>query len=501
MKLNLKKFMLELKESNKVECKLAKNNFPKEALNTYSAFANTEGGVLFLGIEEKENEFILVGVDNSDKIKKDMFDTLNNPQVVSKNLLNDSMVSVEKINEKEIIIIEIPSASYKDKPIYLRENIFLAYKRNHEGDYKCSKDEIKKMIRDSSEEELDNMNLEGFGIEDFDNNSIKGYRQRFSSLKLAHPFNELSEEEFLIKIGALRRNRKNKKIEATLGGMLVFGKTECIKEILPHFHLEFLDKSDISQERWTDRIIYDGSWGEGNLYNFFFIVIKKLYSSVKKPFKISEDKVSREENSKVEEALREAFVNSLIHADFRIEEAIKITKFPNYFEFENPGQLRITREDFFRGEHSKPRNNIIQEIFRAINLCERAGTGIPRILKVVREEAYKYPEVEEKNEKFIFRFWNTSEIENMKNISEKEKIILEYIKKFNKIANSDARENLGLKKHESIKLFNKLLEKNYIEKHGTGKGIYYTMNYSEDEKNIKKLENINEQLEKLKKQI
>ena len=89
----------------------------------------------------------------------------------------------------------------------------------------------------------------------------------------------------------------------------------------------------------------------------------------------------------------------------------------------------------------------------------------------------------------------------MKNISEKEKIILEYIKKFNKIANSDARENLGLKKHESIKLFNKLLEKNYIEKHGTGKGIYYTMNYSEDEKNIKKLENINEQLEKLKKQI
>ena len=133
MKLNLKKFMLELKESNKVECKLAKNNFPKEALNTYSAFANTEGGVLFLGIEEKENEFILVGVDNSDKIKKDMFDTLNNSQVVSKNLLNDSMVSVKKINEKEIIIIEIPSASYKDKPIYLRENIFWLIKEIMKG--------------------------------------------------------------------------------------------------------------------------------------------------------------------------------------------------------------------------------------------------------------------------------------------------------------------------------------------------------------------------------
>lgn len=47
-----------LKENEGIEFKLAKNSFPKEALNTYSAFANTNGGVLILGIEEKKWKLI-----------------------------------------------------------------------------------------------------------------------------------------------------------------------------------------------------------------------------------------------------------------------------------------------------------------------------------------------------------------------------------------------------------------------------------------------------------
>ena len=76
-----------LKENNRVECKLAKNTFPKEALYSYSAFANTDGGFLFLGIEEKGEELIPVGVNNPDKIIKDMFDILNNPERINKNII------------------------------------------------------------------------------------------------------------------------------------------------------------------------------------------------------------------------------------------------------------------------------------------------------------------------------------------------------------------------------------------------------------------------------
>lgn len=492
----------KLRETNNIECKLSKTSFPKEALKTYSSFANTDGGILILGLEEKENQFIAIGVEDSSKIKKEFFDALNNKTMVSKNILDDSKVIVQKIEGKEIVFIKIPRASYKDKPIFLYNSFNNSYKRNHEGDYKCSEEEIRKMIRDSSEESLDNSIVENFSIDDLDVATIKSYRQRFALLKPEHVFNTMTDEEFLKKLRILVKNRKSGELEPTIGGLLVFGKSESIKEALSHFHLEYIDKSSIVTERWRDRVIYDGTWGEGNLYNFFFTVIERLYSSLEKSFEMLSDKLTRRENSNVQIALREAFVNAIIHADFAIEEGIKITKYSNYFEFENPGQLRISKEDFFKGEHSKPRNHIIQEIFRHINLCERAGSGIPKILKVVKEEAYRYPEIEEKDEKFIFRFWNIGIIENMKNISKDEKIILEYLVKFGKINNKDARENLGLKKHELVEIFNALIKKDYLERCGVGRGIYYILKCSsEDEKRIRAIERINEEFERLKKQI
>ena len=205
-----------LKESHKIEFKLAKNSFPKEALNTYSAFANTDGGILVLGIEEKSGRAIVSGVENIEKIKKDIFDTLNNKSIVSKNIIDDRNVKIEEIESKKIIIIEIPKANYKDKPVYLRGQLNLAYKRNHEGDYKCTEDEIKQMIRDSSDDPLDNQVVSKFSMNDLDKETINLYRKNFINLKPDHIFNKLELEEFLIKLRVLRLTIKcqikNKKI-------------------------------------------------------------------------------------------------------------------------------------------------------------------------------------------------------------------------------------------------------------------------------------------------
>lgn len=486
----MENILKELKESNQIECKLAKKSFPKEALYTYSAFANTEGGILILGIEEKEGKFIVSGVENAEKIKKEMFDILNNFEKVSRNIITDDMIKTVKKDNKTVIFISVPKASYKDKPIYLNKNFSQAYKRNYEGDYRCTESEIKAMIRDSDDETLDNTVIENFTVEDLDEKSLAGYRQRFSILKPEHIFNELDTENFLTKIGAARRNRKTKIVELTMAGLLIFGKTEAIKEFLPYFNLEYLDKSDSNIERWKDRVIYDGTWGEGNLYNFFFVVIEKLYNSVEKEFKLNSDNIVREEVNSVQIALREAFVNSIIHADFKIEESIRVIKYPSYFQFENPGELRITKIEFFNGERTKPRNNIIQDIFRLLNLCERRGSGVPRILKATYENSYKYPEIENKHDCFILKFWNTSEIENLDNINEIEKKILSFIIKYKTINNQTAREKLNLTKHEATDNFNSLLEKKLIIKSGRGRGTGYFMNYSEDKLRIQALEEI-----------
>lgn len=488
----------KLKESYNIEFKLAKNSFPKEALSTYSAFANTDGGILILGIEEKNGFISVIGVENTEKIKKDIFDTLNNKSIVSKNILNNENVREEEIEGKKIILIEIPKANYKDKPIYLRDQINLTYKRNHEGDYKCTYEDIKQMIRDSSDESLDNQLISKFSVEDLDEESIKLYRKTFINLKPDHIFNSLKIEDFLIKLRVLRKNRNTERLEPTLAGLLFFGKTESIKEVLPYFHLEYLDKSVVGQERWQDRVVYDGTWGEGNLYNFFNLVIRKLYLGIEKSFNLLNDYKTRGEYSEIQIALREILVNSIIHADYKIEDSLKIIKYSNYFEFHNPGGLKISKMEFFNGGYSKPRNENIEFLFRMINLCERAGTGIPKVLKVTNERKFKFPEIEDNGKKFIFRFWNTSLLDKLILENEKERLILEYVLKNLRITNVQARENLNLKKHEAADLFNKLIEKGYLQRNGIGRGIYYTLNCSEEESKTRLIGQVSYLVERLK---
>jgi len=129
-----------LAETVELECKLAagadgKGRLPKDFWPTYSAFANTQGGVILFGVREKDRKFSLHGIIEPRLLVRDLFNTVNNPQKVSVNLLRDQDVSVKEIEGKIIIQIEVPMASRKQKPVYLNGNPFgNTYRRLHEGD-------------------------------------------------------------------------------------------------------------------------------------------------------------------------------------------------------------------------------------------------------------------------------------------------------------------------------------------------------------------------------
>ena len=72
----------ELTESLVLECKLAqgkdgRGELPKDFWPTYSAFANTRGGTVLLGVSEKNGEFRVEGILDVEKVRKDLFSTLN----------------------------------------------------------------------------------------------------------------------------------------------------------------------------------------------------------------------------------------------------------------------------------------------------------------------------------------------------------------------------------------------------------------------------------------
>lgn len=75
---------------------------------------------------------------------------------------------------------------------------------------------------------------------------------------------------------------------------------------------------------------------------------------------------------------------------------------------------------------------------------------------------------------------------------------MEYVLKNLRITNVQARENLNLKKHEAADLFNKLIEKGYLQRNGIGRGIYYTLNCSEEESKTRLIGQVSYLVERLK---
>lgn len=113
-----------LVESVELECKLAqgqdgKGELPKDFWLTYSAFANTQGGVVLLGVREKDGQFSVAGLSNIEEVRTDLFNTLNNPAKVSVNLLTDREVAVRELEGKQVLEVKIPAASRKQKPVFL----------------------------------------------------------------------------------------------------------------------------------------------------------------------------------------------------------------------------------------------------------------------------------------------------------------------------------------------------------------------------------------------
>jgi len=104
---NSKEDILALKESFEVEFKKAtgkdgKGKLPNDLLETYSAMANTNGGNIFLGIEEKGKNINLIGIRNPENVIKELFDVLNNPQKISQNILKNENVKILNIEQKKL---------------------------------------------------------------------------------------------------------------------------------------------------------------------------------------------------------------------------------------------------------------------------------------------------------------------------------------------------------------------------------------------------------------
>ena len=176
------------RENNRLEAKKAQGGLPRSIWETYSAFANTQGGVILLGVEELPDKTLRVaGLPESEKLLIDFWNTINNPEKVSVNILSESDVRVEEEDGKRVIVIEVPRAQRGDKPVYINNNpLSGTYRRNGEGDYHCAKEEVRAMLRDAAVKTQDMLVLESMDLSVFDYESVSRYRLRMKNIRPDH---------------------------------------------------------------------------------------------------------------------------------------------------------------------------------------------------------------------------------------------------------------------------------------------------------------------------
>ncbi|CDD10722.1 divergent AAA domain protein [Phascolarctobacterium succinatutens CAG:287] len=381
------------KENNRLEAKAAAVGLPKSLWATYSAFANTNGGIILLGVtEDAQHQLHVEGVNDADTLVIDFWNIINNQSKISINVLNDKDVIVREFDGKKIIIISVPRAQRYDKPIYLDGNLFSSYKRNGEGDYRCTKEVIQAMLRDASPKTQDMLVLGNMNLDVFDKDTIKRYRIRMQGIRPGHVWEALEDVDFLYRIGAVGRDADGK-LHPTAAGLLMFGYEYEIVREYPHYFLDYREKLD-DDTRWSDRFVSSSGDWSGNIYDFYFRVYNRIAQSVKVPFAL--DGISRIDDTELHKALREALANTLINADYYGNTGVVIERNITSITMTNAGTFRIDLDEAINGGISDPRNSGLIKMFSLINIGERAGSGLPMIFKAWTGTDFAMPDITEK---------------------------------------------------------------------------------------------------------
>ena len=478
---NLEKY----RENNRIEAKKAMGELPGSIWETYSAVANTLGGVILLGVEEWPDKTLhAVDLPDPDKLIKEFWDNVNNPNKTSVNLLSSKDVFVQEVDGNHIVVINVPRAERSYRPVYLDGNPLSTYRRNGEGDYKCTKEEYQAMVRDASVKTQDMLVLNEMDMSVFNKESVRSYRQRMRLSRPGHVWEALEDEDFLMKLGAVGIGSDGKK-HPTSAGLLMFGNEYDIVREYNAYFLDYQEQYD-ADTRWTDRIISSSGDWRGNVYDFYFRVYNKLTQDIKVPFKMEGG--ARVDDTAVHQALREALANCLVNADYYGRQGLVVIKKRDAITMSNPGNFRIEIDTAKSGGVSDPRNGTMLKMFNLIDIGERAGSGIPNIFRVWREQGWTAPVISENFDPdriMLSLAFKKSDDKKATIKSDDKKVTIKTARQKNEIItyltdhvsakNTDIAELLGVKSTRVKQLLKELLDEGVVVAEGNNKSRVYKL--------------------------
>jgi len=442
-----KKAILRLitkEEGNELEFKV---QFNDSVLKTISAFANTIGGLILIGVNNKKE---VVGIDLNDKD----FQRISNKVVDELGFTPD--FEIANINNKSILIIKVKKSSI---PISYKGKY---YKRVGNTTREMNFQELKRFFqKDLRWERLSDNN---FSIDEIDENTVRDFLRTAKSKGRLTVFNgDEPVKEIFEKLGLMEKGKiKN-------AGILLFGKNPQ----------KYFDQAKVRVIRLKDNISIIGDrWIEGNLFNQFRETEEAIKNFINVKYEIKG--FNREDIWDYPlEAIREAIANAILHKDYLRPVVVQVKVYDDKIWFFNKGGLPeewdVAR--LFDHHSSEPRNPIVFNIFYLVGIVESVGSGIERIIKALKEAGLPSPKIEANH--IEFNLWMMKDfytVEYLRDLGLNERQIkaVMYVKERGIITNREYQEINNCFRNTATNDLRDLVKRNILKESGKrGAGSFY----------------------------
>ena len=360
---------------------------------SYSALANTEGGLIVIGAVLNKNNLKITGIPENkvSSLIEDIWAGLTYRKAVSENLILKKYISKIEINGAMLLKILIPEADRHNKPVYIGSSPYnTTYIRYQNVNCLLGRSQTELLLREQKDFSADCRIIDYLKLNVLCPASIGKYREAFDQADICPAWSELALEEFLIKTGAAAVTSGGTLVP-TAAGLLMFGTTRTIRRAFPKYYLEYREEFTTGSQRNKFKLTsWDGTWS-GNVFDFYCQVSERITANLTTPY-ILDHTMNRMDEGRIYTALLGAVVNCLVHADYSGAQGIEMVKYNNRIRLANPGRLRISKEEFQYGLVRETRNTNLYRLFSYLYLAGKGEPGIALIRSLWEKYMWQTPE-------------------------------------------------------------------------------------------------------------
>ena len=418
-----------------------KSQFTEDIYKEVIAFANTDGGIVYVGIDNNGNAVGLTDVDQEyTRITNGIRDAIM-PDV--------TMFVRFTIQENKVVRITVSEGS--NKPYYLKGKGLKpsgVYVRQGASSVSASPEQIRQMIKESDGDTFEEM---------------RSMEQELTFEAAQRAFNLYGVEWGAEKYRSLGITQKKDGIYTNLALLL---SDQCAHTT------KIAVFSDDARTVFRDSKEFTGS-----IFKQFEDAVNYL-ALCNKTSSVIKGVIRTDKQDYPEEAIREALLNAIVHRDYSFSGSIIINVTDHKMEFISLGGLLPgLSPDDIRSGISQPRNKNLAEVFHRLRLIESYGTGIRRIFNLYAD-CPEQPKIEVTPNTFKIVLPNMNAIadaapKQASPVTAQMQKVLDYISEHGQITDEEVQSLLGIKKTRAFELMKQMRNIELVQMIGRGSGKKY----------------------------